>query len=820
LERNGDFSQSFDVSGKQIPVTDPLTGKQFPGNIIPKERINKLGQSMLNFLPTPNFTDPDPANRYRWNYRTIPSGGWPRRQEVIRADYNVTSSFQVFYRLLEDMNQLMLQSSSGGWPAGSLNYTLTPVLWNRPARAQAVHATNVISPTLVNEVTFTRAFNDVILSASDPSVLNRSLMGNPPQWYKHDKTTDTWIPGLQFGSIPSNPANTTLEPRMPGHMPDPGYTFTENLSKVWKNHSLKAGIYVERNNKLQYATVNPRGIFNFGRDTNNALESGDGYSNAILGNFTSYSESMGQPRFDCLFWDVEWYVQDNWRVTKKLTLDLGLRLYHTPPTIDRGNALATFVPSLYDRSKAPVLYVPARDATNKRVAQDPRTGALAPTPLIGLFVPNSGDYSDGSRAVGNGVPQSLYTTPWLGWGPRIGFAYDVFGNGNTAIRGGFGVFKDKIQGNTIYDTAGNPPVNFTPVLSYGQLDTYAQVPGVVGPSNVTVISGNQALTSVMNFSFGIQHRVRTTTFDAAYVGSLGRHIPLQRNINAIPMFAHFDPKNMDPTQPTSPLPDNFLRPYAGYGNITQREFTGTSNYHSLQVSANRRFAKGVQFGLAYTWSKALAVGGGGDYPGISSYFSPRVLNYGPASFDQPHTFVLNYIYDVPKVGTKTGFAPAKWVLDNWQISGITAFMSGNPFMPGIATVDGQDITGSQDAARVTIIGNPRLDKSQKTFYRTFNTDAFARTPKGSFGNEGQNILHGPGINNWDIAVSKRVPLFSEGRYVQFRTEMFNAWNHTQFSGQNSTARFDLTGKQTDPNFGAYTSALKARVIQLSLKVVF
>jgi len=182
LERNGDFSQSFDVSGKLIPVNDPLTGKQFPGNIIPKDRINKLGQSMLNFLPTPNYTDPDPANLYRWNYRTNPSGGWPRRQEVIRADYNITSSFQVFYRLLEDMNQLLLQSSSGGWPAGSLNYLLTPVLWDRPARDQAVHATNVISATLVNEVTFTRSFNNVILYATNPSVLDRSLMGNPGRW--------------------------------------------------------------------------------------------------------------------------------------------------------------------------------------------------------------------------------------------------------------------------------------------------------------------------------------------------------------------------------------------------------------------------------------------------------------------------------------------------------------------------------------------------------------------------------------------------------------------------------------------------------------
>jgi hypothetical protein len=167
-----------------------------------------------------------------------------------------------------------------------------------------------------------------------------------------------------------------------------------------------------------------------------------------------------------------------------------------------------------------------------------------------------------------------------------------------------------------------------------------------------------------------------------------------------------------------------------------------------------------------------------------------------------------------------GFAPARWVLDNWQVSGISSFMSGNPFTPGFTTVDGQDITGSTDGARITVIGDPRLDKSEKTFNRTFNTDMFKRTPQGSFGNAGVGMLYGPGINNWDLAVSKRFPLRGERRFVQFRTEMFNAFNHTQFSDVNSTARFDKNGVQIDPTFGAYTAAFKPRNIQLSLKLVF
>ncbi|MDP2995878.1 MAG: hypothetical protein Q8N47_00230 [Bryobacterales bacterium] len=260
LERDGDYSKSFDVSGVRIPVKDPATGLNFPGNVVPKDRINKLGQSMLNFLPLPNYTDPDPSNLYRRNYRTVPSGGWPRRQEVARVDYNIKPSFQVFYRLMQDFNQLLLQTGSGGWPAGGVNYLLTPIMWDRPSRAQAVHATNILSPTLVNEVTFTRSFNSVITYATNPSVLDRALMGNPAQWFKDAKPSSLYIPALTFGGTPANTANTTLESRMPDALPDPGYTVTENVSKIRGSHSLKMGVYVEWNNKLQAATVQTRGF--------------------------------------------------------------------------------------------------------------------------------------------------------------------------------------------------------------------------------------------------------------------------------------------------------------------------------------------------------------------------------------------------------------------------------------------------------------------------------------------------------------------------------------------------------------------------------
>lgn len=456
---------------------------------------------------------------------------------------------------------------------------------------------------------------------------------------------------------------------------------------------------------------------------------------------------------------MEWFLQDNWRVTKRLTLDLGLRFYHLPPQTDANRTIATFDPTLYRRTNAPALYFPAIDpATGKRVAMDPRTGALAPNPMIGLFVPNSGDYANGAAIGGvNGYPAGLYTTPWLSLGPRDGFAYDVFGAGKTAIRGGFGMFKDRMQGNPAMNTNGNPPVAYSPTLYFGDLSSYAQTVGALGPSSINILLGDQKASTIMNFSLGVQQQIKDVAIDVSYVGGLSRNLLASKNINPIPIFARFNPANQDPTQPSKPLPDNFLRPYLGWGDINLRSNAYNANYNALQIAVNRRFARGFQIGASYTWSKTLGVAGG-DTSGISAYFSPRFRNYGPLAFDRPHVLVVNYIYDLPNIGTRLGFRPAKWVLDNWEISGITSMMSGAPFTPGLGWTTSTDVTGSTEGARVNIVGDPYSGET-KTFYHWFNQAAIAPPPiatgtVASFGNAGQNILRNPGTNNWDISISK------------------------------------------------------------------
>ena len=321
----------------------------------------------------------------------------------------------------------------------------------------------------------------------------------------------------------------------------------------------------------------------------------------------------------------------------------------------------------------------------------------------------------------------------------------------------------------------------------------------------------------------LQQQVKSWALDVSYVGGLSRHLMASRNINPIPMFARFvdiNPQNADPTNRSVPLADNFLRPYYGWADINYRSNGYNSNYNSLQIAANKRYSRGLQVGLAYTFSKALGVADG-DTSGVSSYFGPRERNYGSLGFDRPHVFVVNYVYDTPRIGDKLGFRAARWVLDNWQVGGLTTLQSGSAFTPGFGLQNSEEWTGSAEGARVNVIGDPNLPKSERTFDRWFNTAAFAMPARRTFGNAGVNITRNFGINNWDLSVTKRIALGAEDRWLQFRTELFNAWNHTQYSGVGTGTTFvNATGQNVSTTFGVINGTRPPRYIQLSLKLYF
>jgi hypothetical protein len=321
-------------------------------------------------------------------------------------------------------------------------------------------------------------------------------------------------------------------------------------------------------------------------------------------------------------------------------------------------------------------------------------------------------------------------------------------------------------------------------------------------------------------SFSVQQDIgRGTVVDIGYVGSLSRHLFQSRNLNLIPYGARFLAANADPTNPRVPLPDNFLRPFPGYGNINYRENASTSSYHAMQLSMNRRYTHGIQFGLAYTWSKTMDYADN-DTSTVATYVNPRVWNYGKAGFDQTHNFVFNYTWDLPRASQLWNTGLVKHAFDNWQVSGITSFVSGQPSGVSFTTTDNADITGGGDGWRPIMLGKAQLPHGQRTFDRWFNPDVFGRPERGDIGNAPKDVFRRPGINNWDISVFKNFPIRGEGRFLQLRWEMYNAFNHTQFSAVDTAGRFDANGKQVNPRFGQVIANRAPRIGQASLRFTF
>jgi hypothetical protein len=704
------------------------------------------------------------------------------------------------------------------------------MFYNIGGRGSVANLTRIISPNAVNEFTWgvNRGFQQRFLLNDDALARNqRSQIGlsGLSQFFPANNPLG-FVPDASFGGVP-NAANLLIDPKFPFLGTTNIWNYTDNLSYVRGAHTFKAGIYFEPTARNTRRESLFRGSFDFSADANNPLDSGWAWANAALGNFRSYQESDSQTFAHGRFTNLEWYVQDSWKVTRRFTLDVGLRMAWIQPAYSSGDNLAGFVIDRFSSSKAPLLYRPAI-VNGSRVGIDPLTGATVPPVLIGAYVPNSGDIYNGMVTASQdpAYPRGLIDNRGVHYAPRIGFAWDVFGNGKTAIRSGFGMFYNRIQGDQAWVMTQNPPLRNTPVVYYNNLSTYLQAQQSLFPTTVFGLSRSGEVPTTMNWSFGIQQSAGFGTIvDVAYVGSVARHLMNGRNINLTPYGANFLPANQDPSAPGKPLPTNFLRPYPGYGDIEYREFSGTSNYHSLQVQVNRRFARSLQYGVTWTWSKAMDLVddpgvSGSTFTDVATYAPARVWNYGKAGFDRTHNLVFSYTWDIPKVSThwRNGFA--RYALDNWQLSGITSFVSGAPLGIALTTTDNADIAGGGDGVRVVMLQNPILPKDERTFSRFFNTSAFGRPAKGDRGNAPKDVIRGPGINNWDVSLGKKWPLGSETRRLEFRMELYNAWNHTQFSSLDTTARFAPDGTQTNARFGQMTAAYAARQMQASLRFAF
>ncbi len=815
-ERAGDFSQSLDQNGRLIVTTDPLTRAAFPNNRVPASRINTNGLAMLNIFPLPNTLDRN-ITKGNYNYQFQESITRPRRQHLFRIDHRPTEKDSIGVR------GSTWWSDSVGYAvaAGSSNWGLTRQHYTYTDNGIVLNYTRILNSTLVNE--FMSGLRHGVEKGPPESQeqldrVVRPARGLALKQFFPEINPLSVIPLASYGGIPGA-ASVSFDGRYPLRGADSVFDFTDNITWNRGSHALKAGFNVERSRNYEGAQANFSGNFSFGRDVNNPFDSNYAYANGLLGNFTSYSESSSRPSNEGRKTNAGWFIQDTWKLTRRLTLDYGMRFTWYNQWWQASGRAAAFSLERYDPKKAPLYFRPIA-AQGGRRAVNPLTGEILPAVFIGAIVPGTGDPVNGSVvATDKNYPRGFKDQEPILPEPRFGFAFDPQANGKTAIRGSFGIFHNTVSPG-VRAFSQNPPSQFNPTLFYGNLDTFLSSSGVLFPSNIAGFSRYAPTPSLYNFTLGVQRDIGfSTVLDLAYVGSLGRHLDQSRNINTVPYGSHFLPENADPSNPSTPLNDNFFRPFPGWGSITFRENAGTSSYNALQVAVNRRFTRGLQFAVAYTWSKTMDYTDS-DGGGVARYRPIRIWNYGKAGFDQTHVFVLNYTWDVPRGSRLWPSVPGRLLLDGWQLSGITTFASGTPSGVGFGTVDGADITGGGDGARIIVTGKAQLPRGERTFDRFFGTTVFRRPAKGDFGNAPKDVFRNPGINNWDISMFKNFPVKSERRYFQLRWEMYNAFNHTQFSDVDSTARFDATGLQVNQRFGQATAARTPRVMQASLRFSF
>ena len=559
-----------------------------------------------------------------------------------------------------------------------------------------------------------------------------------------------------------------------------------------------------------------------------------GFANGLLGAITEYTESDGHPSAHGQFLITEWYAQDSWRVKRNVTVDAGLRFYYMTPTQSDGDDVAAFEPGQWSGAQAPRLYTPV-STPQGRMALNPLTGQILPAVYIGRLVPGSGNFNNGMQ-VYDGTP---HTDSPFRVAPRLSFAWDVTGDGRTAVRGGAGVFYDRYADDIILDLIELPPVLNTYRTNYTTVNELLGSPLTATPSAVRRVEPFKPPV-VYNWSFGVQRDVGFNLIaDAAYVGNAARNQQVTVDINGRPYGYAYQPSSLDSTVvvggQAQPFADDFLRPYQGFGRIQERRFVGVADYHALQFSVNRRRSSdGLALGVAYTYQLSNKTLGAID-PFVDDN---RARNY-TSSGRRPHVLVLNYSYDVPDLSQRWNNLLTKAVFDNWQFSGVTTWTTGTyggftynyvnvptGALSGTGAINGGATTGAAGgvvASRVVISCDPNLPRSERTFERQFRTECIAPpTDQFRLGTSLNDEYLGPGYVNWDFSVFKNVPIGGT-RQLQFRVELYNAFNSDQWTAANTNATFDYTtGALTNANvFGRLTNnTLSARRIQLGARFTF
>lgn len=794
LMRQGNFSELLDPNNgfrAAIAIIDPLTGQPFPGNIIPANRLSPNGLALLNTYP-----EPTPGFR-QGSANLIQNSDNPQdqRKDNIRFDFRPNANNQFAYRFSRS-NWVAVDAFRGSFPFARTD-------WERPNFSQTASWTSTIKSNWVNEFSYTFSRDDVFIDVFTESGLHRrSRTGINYPYIFQEKEIEDKIPTMNisnFTGIDGGP--------YPAFSSGPIHTWQNTSTYVRGRHTFKAGIQFEYSGQDDFDQINVSAVPGSTNNQNGFIQFLDGraggtgvaVANAALGLFSDYAE-LGQRNFTkwrALATDL--FVQDSWRPTSKLTIEGGFRYVYWPPWYSTTNNISTFDPAAYNPAFAPSVN-PANGVLNGGVR------------FNGMVLPGDGFLGEGQQSViandpnvlrlFEGRPRGFSQTHSNAFEPRLGATYQL--NDKTVARFSVGKFHNRVTLNDSTLLGGNVPFQPQATVNNGIIDN----PGGVGvnPGNLPIGATAQDLifkhpTSYL-WSAGVQREVPFGFIvDATYVGRRGLYLQRERNINQLPAGT---------LQANPGVNIAALRPYLGYGVIRLSENAGRSIYHSLQLSADRRYTNGLKVGFAYTLSKSED--NGSDKRNVLWNTYDDTLYEGPSNFDRRHVLNFYYIYDLPIFRDQSTLMGN--LLGGWQVSGATFMRSGTPFTVGQTA---QDIAGVGDAG----FGQPWSETaSSSTNYQLYtgpgtealDTSVFVRPANGTFGNSPRNAYYNPGEMQWDIALFKN---FNAGgnRRIQFRAEMFNFLNHPNLSGIDSNP---LSG-----NFGRITSKDgNRRDTQLSLRFLF
>jgi hypothetical protein len=886
-ERGGDFS---DVCPNLSPApgagpmddcpTDPRTGTKFNLAATGPLPIDPNAQAILALIPnptsTPTLTEPTSCGQgIVACFNSSPSQAEHWREELVRIDHNFSPNLRATFRYIHDSWTTATPTTL--WAADCPDGCSFPTIQTNfvgPGTSFVTRLNATITPTLLNEFVASYTSDHIILTNTGPGAVSRSsvsptltMTGLFPDFgdkltgflAKGNASYGTFEEGASF--IPWNNANPT-------------YTFRDNITKLAGRHTLQFGAYVAIAQKNEQSSVGvQQGFLTF--DASNSLVStGNSFADLLLGNIDNFSQASAAPKYYFRYQIVEPFFQDDWRVTSRFTLNLGLRVSLFGTYREKNRQVFNFEPSLFKASDATLIDDADGTLTGSAGALVPGIGnpfnGVAQCGAKGGPATLSGAFPSGAVAADSnaGCVRGHLFNP----APRVGFAWDPWGNGKTAVRGGYGIFFEHGNGNeaNVEALEATPPLVLIPTQTNiaGGVGTcpsgqtgYTCIGGAgapVFPLGFNVIDTKDVWPYVQQWNLNVQHELpQHFTASVAYVGSKGTHLGQKRNLNQIPALplAQNPYKPGEAIGPNDCTPDasgNFFtpsgtpitgqalvnlqiancgldpnpnRPFTGFADLADAVYGANSSYHSLQVGVRRAVAP-LTLSVAYTYSHSIDNASDGSIYGGGSFVDANDLRRARASsdFDQRQMLNISYVYDLPFFKGSSGFAHS--VLAGWQFAGVTSIQTGVPFsvmFSGISDNAGVS-NGAGPGTYADLVGDPHAAitpscNTVATGPLLFNPCAFA-APRGlTFGNAGRNLLHMPRTTNFNMSLLKQFKI-NETTGFEFRAEAFNIFNHTQWTGSSAGGVNINNDFSTGGTFLHPSGSRRARTLQFGLKFLF